>query len=77
MIHPPRCFCPFRAIPSVDISNCELLGFLSFEILEVELDFLHVLLHISRRDDDLGTLDELLLVIHTVEEDRDASLQGN
>lgn len=62
---------------SVDISNGELLRFLSLEILEVQLDFAHVLLHISRRDDDLGTLDELFLVIHSVEEDRDASLQGN
>lgn len=34
---------------SVDISNGELLRFLSLEILEVQLDFAHVLLHITRR----------------------------
>ena len=52
---------------SVDISNGELLRFLSLEILEVQLDFAHVLLHITRRDDHLGTLYHLLLVIHAVE----------
>ena len=31
----------------VDISNGEFLGFLSLEILEVQLDFAHVLLHIA------------------------------
>lgn len=52
---------------SVDISNGELLRFLPLEILEVQLDFPHVLLHITRRDDHLGTLYHLLLVIHAVE----------
>ena len=31
----------------VDISNGEFLGFLSLEILEVQLDLAHVLLHIA------------------------------
>ena len=52
---------------SVDISDREFLWFLTLEILEVQLDFAHVLVHITRRDDHLGTLYHFLLVIHAVE----------
>ena len=51
-------------------SDGELLRFLALVVLEVELDFSHVCLYIARRYDDLGTLDELALVVKSVEVDR-------
>lgn len=59
-----------------DISYRKLLRLFAFEVLEVKLDFSHILLHIARRLDDLGTLDEFLLIVQGIEMDRDASLEG-
>ena len=58
----------------VYIPNRKLLRLLALEVLEVKFNLSHVLIHIARRDDGLGALDEFLLIIHAVEEDRDASL---
>lgn len=59
------------------LSNVEVLRVFAFEVLEILLDFMHLSLNITIGDDGLGALDESLLIVDTVEQDRESGLLGD
>ena len=59
------------------MADGEEFGPFALEILEIQFYFAHVFLHVARRDDGLGALDMLPLVVKAIEQDGDAGLLGN
>ena len=49
----------------------------AFEMAIIFHDFFHLSFNISVGEDSLGALDEFLLIIYTIEQDRQLSLQCN
>jgi hypothetical protein len=48
------------------IPDGEFFGVFAFEILEIQFNLSHLLLHIAVGDDGLGTLDMAFLIVNTI-----------
>lgn len=60
-----------------DISDGEVFGVFTFEVLEIELYLAHVFFDVTRWDDGTGTRDGLRRIVYSEEHDGDLCLQGN
>lgn len=62
---------------TLNLSYGELLGMFPLEVSVISFDISHVGIHVARGNKRLGASDKFLLIVHTIEQDGNARLEGD